>query len=144
GIGVVLRRVRLDVAGVYQFRTPATGELPPGATARVGHGYAEVRACPILGGPRVVFLGCGGLDIGAFEARASGLAQATTGRDLWLGLSATAGVQWRFIPRLAISLEPAAVFSLLRPRFAVDGLGEVFRTGVVGGRVVLALEAQLF
>lgn len=144
GIGIVARRVRVDATGFYQFATVSNVGLPEDASARVQHGYAEVRGCPIFGGPRVTFIGCGGVLLGGFEARGLGLPDTTTARSLWLGLGVTAGIQLWVIPRLAISLEPSALFSLIRPRFAIDGAGEVFRVGVVGGRLALGLEVLAF
>lgn len=143
GLSLRLRGVRLELLGEYWFRRRHEVDDLPGVGTRTDIGFAELRVCPHGVVRRVELLGCAGVDVGAATARGMGVFDRRIARAPWIGVVVGPAVNWHPIERLGLWVEPNVVLSAYRPRFAVDGVGEVLRLGVVGGRLTLGVQIEL-
>lgn len=144
GVSVRLTRLRLEATGTYGFRYRARSEQVPDVGADVRHGYAELRACPYGMVSTVELGGCAGLAVGGLDARGVAVRSQQVARTPWVSASLGFVLAWHVVPRVALWVEPGAILSLHRARYTVDGLGEVFRLGVIGGRATLGVEVALW
>jgi hypothetical protein len=77
----------------------------------------------------------GGLELGALTASGRGGDRSRTRTAVLVALVAGAGLAWVPVPRVALRLDVAASFALVRPRFGVQTPGGVlvpFQTAWVG------------
>ncbi|MEM9458685.1 MAG: hypothetical protein AAGF11_31200 [Myxococcota bacterium] len=142
GVSLGLPRVRVEAMAQYWFPRQFESEVL-GVGTRTDLGFAELRACPRAIVRRVELLGCAGVDLGAATARGVGVMDERVARAVWFGAVVGPAVAWYPIERLGFWVELDLVGSLYRPRFAVDGLGEVLRFGAVGGRLTLGVQVEL-
>ncbi|MDC0723517.1 hypothetical protein [Nannocystis bainbridge] len=140
--GLLWRRARLELRGA--FLTPRT-EVRAEGSLRAFAGMAAVLGCARLGGRRVEFPLCGGLEAGGVRGVAQDVvgARAVTGR--WLALVASAGVAVVVHPRVRLGAALEGVAGLLVPRFEVRDPGPpagLFASSRVSGRLLLMAELR--
>ena len=101
-----------------------------------------LRGCGVPGRGIVEVPLCLGLEVGGMRGGAVGLKDGRIGRSLWAAV--TPGVALAVVPtrRFAAWLAVDGHVALVRPRFRVDGAGEVWRPGVGGVRVTLGVELR--
>jgi hypothetical protein len=115
---------RLEVAGSYWF--PTSQPLAGGANAELWMWSAGLRGCWVRGSRWELVL-CGGPEIGQVTGRGQRVEAAATATDWWGAL--LFGIRGGYHPsrplELLLGIEAGA--SVVRPRYGVEGVGEVFR-----------------
>ena len=81
----------------------------------------------MLGPERIEIPLCAGLELGAVIAEGVGIADPGRATLPWVTPRLGAGVGYRPVPWFAFGASAEVGFPLLRERFSVDGVGEVFR-----------------
>lgn len=149
GVGVtaslVARRARLEVGANYL----APSETRLTETAQVGGRIdawsVAVRGCPVFTLlPRLTLPLCGGIEAGQMRGIGTGpgLQSAVRFAAPWVAATAGAGLHVEFTAHLGLHLGADAVVPLVRPGFAIRGVGEVYRTRQAAGRGSLGLEVR--
>lgn len=82
---------------------------------------------------------CAGVLALGVRARAVAIAESGAAWRPWVGASVGAGLSWTVSDSLAVSLQARLRLPVLRPRFDILGLGEVYRSDPVGGHLALTL-----
>lgn len=120
-------------------------EVPEPAGGKVGMIMllGELTACALPAVRRVTFPACFGFDAGAVEGRGIELASDRRGWSPILGVGVETGVTWPRDRRVRLLARARARVHVLRPSFSVRGLGEIHRTGVVGGQALVGVEVAL-
>lgn len=151
GVGATLRltpalvwpRVRLELEAAYGPQRRARFDDRPDTGADLQLAAASVRACPLFHPRRRVELAlCGGLEIGAMYGRGVGFALASDGRLLWAALHLMPALFVVPHPRVALFFAVEGQVALARPRFVVEGFGEVYRARAGGVRGLLGVEVR--
>ncbi len=119
-----LPSLRLEAAGTYWF--PRSQPLVGGANAELWMWSAGVRGCWV-GGSRWKLTLCGGPEFGQVTGKGQRLVAAATATDWWGALLVGIGGGYRPIGPLELSLGVEVGASVVRPRYGVEGVGEVFR-----------------
>ena len=103
---------------------------------------AGVLGCGVPAVRRVSFPLCARVDVGGLRAIGEGDVTAPSARwSPWVGVSASAGVAWRVVRRVAPFVAVEGVASLYRPSFSVGGVADpLFQTGAGGFRAWAGLE----
>ncbi len=150
GVGATLRltpvliwpRVRLEVEAAYGPPRHARFDDRPDAGADLQLAALAVRACPIFRRARLELAVCGGLEVGAMYGRGVGFALSSDGRLLWSALHLMPALFVTLHPRVALFFAVEGQVALVRPRFVVEGFGEVYRALPGGFRGLLGVEAR--
>lgn len=140
--GVLWQRVRLELRGLWL--APRRTSLGTSAL-NVSLVAGGVHGCGRLGGQRVEFPLCGGIEAGGVLASARGSdARSVTGA--WVAGVVGAGPAWRVNSRLTLSLAFEGVVRLAGPRFELGEPGAtetLFEPQDVSGRLLVGLELRL-
>jgi hypothetical protein len=132
-----LPSLRFEGGGGYWFATSES--LVRGARADFRMWSAVVRACSVHDVRWELGL-CAGPEVGQMTGTGQGLQARTTATDWWgafmIGLWGGPGLGRRL--DLVVGIEAGA--SLVRPRFGVEGLGQVFRPAPWVGRAGLGVK----
>jgi hypothetical protein len=124
-IGVApLPSLRLAAGGSYWFAENQS--LAGGASADFWMWSAGVRGCSVHDVGWELML-CGGPELGRITGTGLGLREATTATDWWGALILGFWGGYHLSRRLDLLLGVEGGASLVRPRFGVEGLGQVFR-----------------
>lgn len=124
---------------VLRGRLLLAGQGEAGSMARVSLGALGLDACVFeVGGGRVHVRPCVGLEPGVAGAEARG-ATPSRGASFWLSTSARLRGDVAITERLGVSIEGAALVTLVRPRFVLDPPGRtVAEAGPLGAEVALS------
>ena len=142
-VGVERMHVRLTA----QYRTPRRETLADNANAgaRLQLAAGGVRLCPnaMPGRERRVRIPlCAGVDLGAVLAGAEGSAvqNATSARSFWAAATFEAGVSVQLARFVSLTGAFEAGIALSRPRFSLDGGGEVHQVGRFAPRGIVGVQ----
>ncbi len=75
---------------------------------------------------------CAGLEAGAITGAGFGVTRPSTDRQPWIAASAGAGIELPVASWLAFTARASALVPLVRPRFVIENVGEVFQPAPVG------------
>lgn len=103
---------------------------------------ATLRGCPVWRTRRVEFPLCGGVEVGAMYGRGVGYALTSEGRLLFASLQLTPMVLFAPHPRVALGVALEGAVHVARPRFVVEGVGEVYRAAPASGRALGVVELR--
>ena len=129
----------------------ALGALPPVAarfTSDAAFGgdlaaaTAALRGCGVFGVDRLELLGCAGVDVGAVFGSGFGVSAPANSAAPWLAIEGAIGLGWALHANFAVLLDVALLVPIVRPVFAVAGLGELHRPAAVGGALSLGAELR--
>lgn len=143
GAGVRIRQLELEIGGQYMFGRLATADVEPPAGGRLRAGSATLRTCWVWMQRRWELPICGELDVGAIEARGVGVEQPSTQRGPWVAAGPSVGLAVVAHRTVAFFADVAASFSLVRPGFAIAGLGSVYRAPHVAGRLTAGVQVRI-
>lgn len=140
-VGLLAGSWRVDLAAVWLAPRPTSPR--DGLTAHIGLLAAQLRGCAVPRLGALEFPVCLGFEAGGMRGRGSGdaIKPAIDWRP-WLAVVLGPTLAWRFTRRLALVVQADLVVPLVRPSFAVDGFGEVYRAGQAAGRAGLGLEVK--
>ncbi len=137
GVAWIGRGARVELRGVAT--TPTRSEPLPSpyqrVTATIHSGVVQARGSWVPQLRRLELPLGGGLELGALTASGRGGDRSRTRTAVLVALVAGAGLAWVPVPRVALRLDVAASFALVRPRFGVQTPGGVlvpFQTAWVG------------
>jgi hypothetical protein len=117
-------------------------EREPEVGAEIQLGAAALRGCPVLKARRWEFPLCAGVELGAMVARGLGVEKAAVQRSLWAAATVGGAAAWQPVRAIALWAQVDAVVPLVRPGFAVGGLGSLFRAPAAGVQGFFGLEAH--
>ncbi len=123
------RWLRVDARATYM--PPQTRALGvEGGSVRYQAWSVGARGCVVLRPGVVAVPLCLGTDAGAVHGRSAGL--APSGRDLrpFVDLGLSVGADWEVAARVSFWARLESGATVLRPDFAIDGLGSVHRAEV--------------
>lgn len=136
-------RVRLELGA--QGWLPRRREIGS-ATARISLVSAVVKGCYVPTVRRLELPACVGTEVGAMIGTADGVDSAATVPLPWAAGTVGVSVQWRPAApswsRLAIFTTATMAIAWTRPRFEIEQLGRVHRTGAVGARFTAGTEIR--
>ncbi|PCC68966.1 hypothetical protein SAMN02745121_05702 [Nannocystis exedens] len=138
--GLVGRRWRVEVTGLYRAPTTAYTQIDPQAGARVRLWAVGARGCGVPRAGQVEFPLCGGLEAGQAIGAGVGFAGGRTDRIAWLALVFGPAVAWAPRPWLALWFGADVGVPLLGGTFSAAGLGRMFTIAPVSLRAALGLE----
>ncbi|MCA9652656.1 MAG: hypothetical protein H6712_32100 [Myxococcales bacterium] len=142
-LGALHRRLRVDAEASYRAPTRRAAPEQPDAGGRFQQWTAGARACFVPRVGPVELLACGGLEGGRALVEGYGWPRSRLARRPWAAVTAGLGLAVPLGPRLALVSEGSVAIPLLRPEFAVLGVGSVYRVGPVQVRGSFGLELRL-
>jgi hypothetical protein len=141
-IGIEMESVGLQVlfGGYNLFERSTQVEGAPGKGGEFSMLALTLDACRIVRSKAVSISPCVGTEFGPIWGSGFGVDETERRRALWL--SAVAGVNFglRATDEFSLLASGAATMQLLRPRFALREVGDVYEAPFVGGRFSLGLE----
>jgi len=140
GLGMRGRRWRVEATGTFWVPRELEHE---GVTTSLSLGYAALRGCYEPRVRRTSFPLCGGAEAGAMIGRANEISQAGSLSLVWAAVAASVGVTWAPVRRFAVWLDLVGTGHLTRPRFVVEGLGEMHRAEAGGVRLLGGVEVRI-
>ena len=142
--GVLGRRWRVELTGMYRAPTTEPSPVDPKTGARVGLWAVGVRGCGVLRPAKLELWVCGGLEAG--QVLGEGVGFAGKRRDRFAWLAGTVGPALAWAPRrwLALWLGAELAVPVLGGEFAARGLGRLYKIAPVSIRAGLGLEARFF
>lgn len=144
GVGVVLRRVRIDVAGQYWGpRRVLPFADAPSAGIVVQQGGVAARGCVIPTDGALAFSTCLGAEAGVARGRGAGLQRTTVSHPPWVAVVIGPELAWTSKHRVGLWVAADAMVHVVRPRWTIRDLGVAASTGPVGFRVVLGPTLRL-
>jgi hypothetical protein len=138
--GLLGRRWRVEVTGLYRAPTTEFTQLDPQAGARVRLWTVGARGCGVLRARQVEFPLCGGLEGGQALGQGVGFTGGRTDRIAWLAVVFGPAVAWAPRPWLALWFGADVGVPLLGGTFSAAGLGRMFTIAPVSLRAALGLE----
>ncbi|MCY0989946.1 hypothetical protein OV203_22595 [Nannocystis sp. ILAH1] len=138
--GLLGRRWRVEVTGLYRAPTTEYTQIDPQAGARVRLWAVGARGCGVLRARQVEFPLCGGLEGGQALGEGVGFQGGRTDRIAWLAVVFGPAVAWAPRPWLALWLGADVGVPLLGGTFSAAGLGRMFTIAPVSLRAALGLE----
>jgi len=122
--GVVLgleSRGETRIATLFRARLILAGQGEPSERARLGLGAIGLDACVFrLATGALSVRPCIGLEPGVMSAEARNVASPSNGTAIWLSTSARLRVDVGLTKRFGLTVEGAAMATLVRPRFVID------------------------
>ncbi|WP_437721377.1 hypothetical protein [Sorangium sp. So ce861] len=147
--GVVVGPVRLEAAASFWPGRRAESAAKARAGGTVDLVAGSLTACALL--PPLeravrphfeVGVPCAGFELGRMHAEGYGVSDPGEGSGLWAALRSGAAASWVVAPWVRLRLRLEAVVPLERPRFVLEGVGEVHEPSVAA-RAALGLELAL-
>lgn len=135
-------RARLELEASYGPVRQARFTDRPDQGADLQLASGAVRGCPVLRKGRVEFPLCAGLEVGAVYGRGVGFARTSEGRLLFAALHLAPAVLFAPHPRVAVGAIVEGAIHVARPRFVVEGTGEVFRSAPASVRALATVELR--
>jgi hypothetical protein len=142
GLAVLRPRWRADAMVAWVLPRGASLPGDTGAGARLQIIAAALRGCARLGSAAVEVPLCAGLELGAVLGLGTGIDDPHRDQVLWAAAVLGPGVRLPVHRRIALVVDTQLAIPLGRPRFELDGLGQVYRART-GGRALLGLEFRL-
>jgi hypothetical protein len=150
GAGALLRvtpallwpRARLELEASYGPVRKARFDDDPSRGADLQLATAGLRGCAVLRARKLEFPLCAGVELGAIYGRGVGYTVSNEGRLLFASLSAAPAIFYAPHPRVAIGAIIEGAVHVARPRFVVEGAGEVYRAGPASVRALAAVELR--
>jgi hypothetical protein len=138
---VLWRRVRAGIGIAFAGGTPIrSGE----AMISLMRWTVDAHACSVFAiGRRVEIVPCVGVEAGQTVVTSQGLVAAENPRDPWVAAFVQPAVAVLATRRFAILAGGQLTVPFQRRRYVVDGIGEVYLTGRVGGGAFAALELRI-
>ncbi|MEM6993438.1 MAG: hypothetical protein AAF721_23190 [Myxococcota bacterium] len=140
GIGIVTNRLRVELAGQFWFRRRVALPNRDDLGAQIRLWTVGARAGTELRVRTLRFPLLLGLDVGLAHAAGFGVTAPKDARRPWLSLGAFPGLEWWFLERLGLGLEPRFAVVALRPRFGFSDAGRLPRahavTAGLGARIL--------
>lgn len=140
GVAILRPRWRFD-ASVLWVLPRATSLAPDGPGARLQLASAALRGCARLGDVVEVPL-CAGLELGAVHGKGTGVDHVGKDDVLWAAVLLGPGIRVPVRRRIALVLDTTLAIPLGRPRFDLDGIGQVYRART-GARALFGVEFKL-
>ncbi|WP_437633954.1 hypothetical protein [Sorangium sp. So ce854] len=146
---VVVGPARLEAGASFWPGNTAASAARPQSGGTIDLVAGSITACALL--PPVaravrphfeVGAPCAGIELGRMHAEGYGVSDPEEGSALWAALRGGAAVAWVAAPWVRLRLRLEAVVPLERPRFVLEGVGEVHEPGVAA-RAALGLELAL-
>lgn len=140
--GLLYRALRVELGVAYWFaqQYAARSEEPGGAFSLW---LVDARICGVPGVRSVEFPLCAGTQLGGFWSRGTGVDEPRTSTSLWSAMTATGGFLVKPTGAFALGFEATLLVPLTRPRFTIEGFGEVHRPNAVGLEAIVVLEARI-
>jgi hypothetical protein len=134
-------RVRLDLGATYWLDEVATVAGRP-AGGRIGLAAVAFRGCwaPVV--RRLELWACAGVEMGSIWGAAEGAAAPRSGAAAWIAIPAGLFGAYVVSQVFAVVAQIDLVVPLVRPRFVIEGLGEIFETAPLVLRGLVGLEAR--
>lgn len=150
GAGALLRltpallwpRARLELEVSYGPVRRARFDDAPDRGADLQLASAALRGCAVLRARKLEFPLCAGVEIGAMYGRGVGYSLTREGRLLLASLTAAPAIFYVPHPRVAVGTIVEGAVHVARPRFVVDGAGEVYRAAPASVRALAAIELR--
>lgn len=150
GAGALLRvtpallwpRARLELEASYGPVRKARFDDDPQRGADLQLATAGLRGCAVLRARKLEFPLCAGVELGAIYGRGVGYAVSREGRLLLASLSAAPAIFYVPHPRVAVGALVEGAVHVARPRFTVEGAGEVYRAAPASVRALAAIELR--
>ncbi|WP_437755593.1 hypothetical protein [Sorangium sp. So ce1389] len=144
--GVVVGPVRLEAGASFWAGNTAESAARPQSGGTIDLIAGSLTACallpPLARAVRPHFevgVPCAGLELGRMHAEGYGVSDPDEGSALWVALRSGAAAAWLVAPWVRLRLRLEAVVPLKRPRFVLEGVGEVHEPSVAA-RAALGLE----
>jgi hypothetical protein len=83
-------------------------------------------------------------ELGELSGSGIGTATPSDQHSFWAALGDSAELRLPLAGKLALVLDAGVVIPLLRPRFVIPGVGDVFRSGVIAARFGAGLSLEIF
>ncbi|KYF68340.1 hypothetical protein BE11_47320 [Sorangium cellulosum] len=144
--GVVVGPARLEVGASFWARNTAESAARPESGGTLDLIAGSLTACallpPLARAVRPHFeigVPCAGFEVGRMRAQGYGVSDPGEGNALWAALRGGAAAAWVVEPWVRLRLRLEAMVPLRRPRFVLEGVGEVHEPSVAA-RAALGLE----
>ncbi|WP_437314112.1 hypothetical protein [Sorangium sp. So ce385] len=147
--GVVVGPARLEAGASFWPGRRAESAAKPGTGGTIDLVAGSLAACALL--PPLeravrpdfeVGVPCAGVELGRMHAEGFGVSDPGEGSGVWVALRSGAAASWVVAPWMRLRLRLEAVVPLERPRFVLEGVGEVHEPSVAA-RAALGLELAL-
>jgi hypothetical protein len=140
---------RWELAGMFWPEQPASVPAQPSRTVGADVWLATVQPSACLSFARGAVASCAGGELGAMQARSTGVPLAGSGTSWWLALTAGVSLRAAITRGISLRLRLDAGVPFFRPRFILEDVGtagsvQAFRPGPVYGLVSFEPEFQLF
>ncbi len=135
-------RFRIDLLVAHALPRKLRFTEERSASAMMQTTYGGARACPRFGPPKLDVLPCGGIEAGAMHVQGHGVVGSYPVRAPWLAIPVGLALAYVPHPSVAIVGRAELVVPVLRPAFAVEGLGTMMRVGPAHGRFGVGVELR--
>ena len=140
---------RWELAGTFWPEQPASVPAPASGTVGADVWLATVQPSACLSFARGAAAACAGGELGAMQARSTGVPLAGSGTSWWLALTAGVSLRAAITRGFSLRLRLDAGVPYFRPRFLLEDVGtagtvQAFRPAPVYGLVSFEPEFQLF
>ncbi|MET0387950.1 MAG: hypothetical protein ABW321_18405 [Polyangiales bacterium] len=138
GVGIDFSGTRFELGTLWL----PSQDLP----AETGQAFANLQLMAASAGlcqqllRGLVMSACVSADVGRLSARGEGLREARSARAPWLGVQLGLRLGLPLQEWLRLGVSAAAGVPLIRPSFAIEGVGPIREVSVVTGRFELSLE----
>ncbi|WP_437957710.1 hypothetical protein WME76_41445 [Sorangium sp. So ce119] len=147
--GVLVGPARLEAGASFWPGNTAESAARPQSGGTIDLVAGSLTACallpPLARAARPHFevgVPCAGLELGRMHAEGYGVSDPDEGFALWAALRGGAAAAWVIAPWMRLRLRLEAVVPLKRPRFVLEGVGDVHEPSVAA-RAALGLELAL-
>ena len=142
-VGLRWTFARLDLTAIYWTPRAVHLDQPSDVGGSFQVGAVGLRGCGVPQVRRVEFPLCAGLEFGAMRGVGLGLAQPTVVHRPWVVAVATPGIAVVLAAKVALYAQVGMAVPLVRARFAVVDVGDVFTLGSVGFRGAVGVALRL-
>lgn len=138
--GVLLPHLRAEAGATYWVPRTAEDPMQSGASVRMQLVTGDLRPCvvPVLGPVELPI--CGHAHLGAIYAEGLGVQTSTPRWRFYASAGVGAGASWAMHPNVALWVQATLDVPIVRHRFGIVGIGEIYAVGATAGRGALGLE----
>jgi hypothetical protein len=144
GAGLGFEHFRIGVEGAWVLAQHAWLDGDGPAAANKGGTIGVAGAGPVIcyapRAPRLGLLACLNAQAGAWRSKGVGVSDPAAGRELWLASAARLGLRVRIHQNVNGIVAGDLLIAWRRPSFVLEELGEVYRPGPLGVRLVAGIE----
>ncbi len=133
-------RLRAEVGGAIYPRRERELTSDPRVGGRVGLSTLLAQGCFAPYDRAWRLEGCAGGEVGVLSGEGFGAETVREQRRGWYAVQAGVGASWSPAPHLMLRAQGGAVVPLARPRFLIEGAGEVHRPPAAGARLFLGVD----